>query len=296
MRAKSKFREDLPELPISPPDSRMPSPDVTSAATAAAAARRAKKPAKPADPVERIRDSDTEPSIGRNDTPVSPSQRQGLVSASLASVDSEGSWLASSGNRHSVQSALSRSMGSLRQRRPDFNASYEELGGDRDAEYFKRKTHSPTRAGADNESVSDYGDATPAAAALQASQGGDPLTVHDSIRRKPTLVHRDNRVKSREGLLAEYAGAEGQSAEIVGSPEDEKDAVDLSGADDPQQEASEVYRARSVNYDKGKSHARQMSAGSAKLLDIKRPSMEAGSGREGTQSSGAPPTPKSGQP
>ncbi|KAI7234371.1 hypothetical protein KC330_g4858 [Hortaea werneckii] len=261
MRAKSKFREDLPELPISPPDSRIPSPDVNSAAAAAAAARRSKKAQKSADPLERARDMDVDASsIGRNDTPISPSQHaRGLMSASLASVDSEGSWLASSGKRQSTQSALSRSIGSLRQRRPDFAASYEELGEDRDAEHFTRKAPSPARGGAEIDSVSDYGDST-AVAEAQA----DPMTVHGSVRRKPTLVHRDPRVKSREGLLAEYAG--GESAEIADA-EPEKDDFDPE---------PELRSARSINYGKGgKHHGRQMSAGSAKLLDIKRPSMEA---------------------
>ncbi|KAI6801122.1 hypothetical protein KC361_g2000 [Hortaea werneckii] len=261
MRAKSKFREDLPELPISPPDSRIPSPDVSSAAAAAAAARRSKRAQKSADPLERARDMDVDASsIGRNDTPVSPSQRaHGLMSASLASVDSEGSWLASSGKRQSTQSALSRSIGSLRQRRPDFAASYEELGEDRDAEHFTRKAPSPAHAGADIDSGSEYGDST-AVAEAQA----DPLTVHGSVRRKPTLVHRDPRVKSREGLLAEYAGCE--SAELA----------DASLERDDFDSESELRSARSVNYGKGgKRHGRQMSAGSAKLLDIKRPSMEA---------------------
>ncbi|RMY67449.1 hypothetical protein D0863_07783 [Hortaea werneckii] len=261
MRAKSKFREDLPELPISPPDSRIPSPDVNSAAAATAAARRSKKAQKSADPLERARDMDVDASsIGRNDTPVSPSQRaRGLMSASLASVDSEGSWLASSGKRQSTQSALSRSIGSLRQRRPDFAASYEELGEDRDAEHFTRKAPSPAHGGAEVDSVSDYGDST-AIAEAQA----DPMTVHGSVRRKPTLVHRDPRVKSREGLLAEYAG--GESAEIADATAEKDDF-------DPE---PELRSARSVNYGKGgKHHGRQMSAGSAKLLDIKRPSMEA---------------------
>ncbi|KAI6846501.1 hypothetical protein KC332_g1474 [Hortaea werneckii] len=261
MRAKSKFREDLPELPISPPDSRIPSPDVSSAAAAVAAARRSKRAQKSADPLERARDMDVDASsIGRNDTPVSPSQRaRGLMSASLASVDSEGSWLASSGKRQSTQSALSRSIGSLRQRRPDFAASYEELGEDRDAEHFTRKAPSPAHEGADIDSGSEYGDST----AVTEAQA-DPLTVHGSVRRKPTLVHRDPRVKSREGLLAEYAG--GESAELAGASL-EKDDFDSE---------SELRSARSVNYGKGgKRHGRQMSAGSAKLLDIKRPSMEA---------------------
>ncbi|KAK5121531.1 hypothetical protein LTR85_005364 [Meristemomyces frigidus] len=280
VRAKSKFREDLPEMPISPPDSRMPSPDVTTAAAAAAAARRAHRSQKPIDiPGTRPRHSEPDAStIGRNDTPVSPSLRgHGLMSASLASVDSEGSWLASAGKRQSTQSVLSRSMGSLSKRKPEFNASYEELGGDRDAEYVRRMTPSPAMqshraispvmAGASLDDESDYGDEPP------LDPPADPLTVHGSVRRKPTLVHRDPRVKSREGLLTEYAG--GETAELQDSPE--KDEFDEESAD------THVQSARSVNY--GKRHARHVSAGSAKLLDIpasKRPSTDAGS-RESLQ-------------
>lgn len=278
VRAKSKFREDLPEMPISPPDSRMPSPDVTTAAAAAATARRAHKTQKPVDiPGARLRHSEPDASaIGRNDTPVSPSIRgHGLMSASMASVDSEGSWLAGSGKRQSVQSVLSRSIGSLSKRKPEFNASYEELGGDRDrdAEYVRRMApspavpsdrieSSPTLPGAlDLDDESDYGDEAP------LEPPADPLTVHGSVRRKPTLVHGDERVKSREGLLAEYA-AGGETAELEDSPE--KDEFD----EEPPE--TQLRDARSVNY--GKHHARQMSAGSAKLLDIpKRQSTDAGS-------------------
>lgn len=275
VRTQSKFREDLPEMPISPPDSRMPSPEVSTAAAAAAAARRARRSPKPVDiPGARPRDSDTDPSAtGHNDTPISPGVRgHGLMSASLASVDSEGSWLASSGKRQSTQSALSRSMGSLSKRKPEFNASYEELGGDRDAEYFRRMTPSPALhghrtagtavAGASRDDESDYGEDPP------APTSADPLTVHGSVRRQPTLVHRDPRVKSREGLLAEFAGG-AETPELANSPE--RDDFDLDEQDD-----LHVQNARSVNY--GKSHARQMSAGSAKLLDIapSKRSMDAG--------------------
>ena len=147
VRAKSKFREDLPEMPISPPDSRMPSPDITVAAAAAAAARRGRRRSKPMD-APSAADRDLEPdgaATGRNETPASPSVRpQGLMSASLASVDSEGSWMANSGQRQSMQSVLSRSIGSLSKRKAEFNASYEELGGDKDAEYVQRGTSGTT--------------------------------------------------------------------------------------------------------------------------------------------------------
>lgn len=275
VRTFSKFREDLPEMPISPPDSRTQSPDVTLAAAAAAAARRARSSPQPVDipgAADKARDSDPDQisAIVRNDTPISPARGHGLMSASLASVDSEGSWLASgSTKRQSGQSVLSRGMGSLSRRKPEFTGSYEELGGDKDAEYFRRLTpspglrnsriSSPARAGASPDEESEYGEV-----AQIAESTSDPLTVHQSVRRKPTLVHRDPRVKSREGLLAEYAGAEGEEA----SPE--KPEFDLD------EEYARVHSATSVNY---KGHARQISAGSARILDIpagKRASVDAG--------------------
>ncbi|KAK5117416.1 hypothetical protein LTR62_006035 [Meristemomyces frigidus] len=293
-RTQSKFREDLPEMPLSPPDSRMPSPDVTQAAAIAAAVRRGKRVPKPVD-IPGARTATPEgSSLNRNDTPVSPSTRghHGPMSASMASVDSEGSWLASAGKRRSTQSALSRSMGSLRQRRQDFTGSYEELPGDRDAEYVARpgqnersRLSTSALAGASPSEDSDPGD--PDLAALTH----DPLTVHGSVRRHPTIINRDSRVKSREGLLASYedttptpdAEAEANPLETGGEAESPssiyRDEFDLAESPAPQ-----VHSAKSVNY--GKGHARQLSAGSAKLLDIasKRPSLDAGARTPGGSS------------
>ena len=193
-----------------------------------------------------------------------------MMSASMASMGSEGSWLASSGKRQSTQSQLSR-MGSLSKRKPEFTGSYEELGGvDKDAEYFQRmsdvhgtrRISSLAQGGADLDEESERGEA-----AYPAAQG-DPLAVRESVRRQPTLVHRDPRVKSREGLLTEY-----QSADVEGSPNSKED-FDLPETPDPQ-----VRDAQSVDY--GRGHARQVSAGSAKLLHIpasKRQSVDAGLG------------------
>ena len=112
----------------------------------------------------------------------------------------------------------------------------------------------------------------------------EPPTVLGSVRRQPTLVVRDPRVKSREGLLAEYAtGAETPEAQEPDSPHSPtsvyEDQFDLESPAE-----THLQSARSVNY--GKNHARQWSAGSAKLLDIKR-SMDAGS----RDSSAEPPLP-----
>lgn len=268
-RTQSKFREDLPEMPMSPPDSRVQSPDVPdlpvgAAAIAAAHGRKRSSKQDPAAPSNRVSDSAVST---RYDTPVSPSGRaRGLVSASMASVDSEGSWLASGGSmkRASLQSGGPSRMGSLSQRRNEFSASYEELGGDRDAEYLKRNTPSPDPArtlgkkrvsssvltGADEES--EYGEET----ASPPPNAENPLTVHDSVRRKPTLVHRDPIARSREGLLTDFSA--GESATIEGGES-------ISDPDSPIGE-SQVHRATSVSL--GRGHVRQMSAGSAKLLDL----------------------------
>ncbi|KAF2766292.1 hypothetical protein EJ03DRAFT_182622 [Teratosphaeria nubilosa] len=271
VRTQSKFREDLPEMPNSPPDSRMSSPDVTTMAAAAAAARRARR-TQPVDiPGAAGRDPETDPSvINRNDTPVTPGTRHGLMSASLASVGSEGSWLASA-KRHSGHSGISRGVGSLSRRNPDFVASYEELGGtDKDAEYVSFATPSssltrrisiPNALGGAPDEASEYGDAATDAAAVE------PITYHGSVRRQPTLVRRDLRAKSREALLTGYA------AEAAETLDDSADQSSFNDAEDSPTK-DQIQSARSINY--GKGHARQMSAGSARLLDIKRHSVSSG--------------------
>lgn len=280
-RTQSKFREDLPE---SPADSRTQSPEATATAAAVAAAKRAgRSTPQPVDIPGRARDLD------RNDTPVSQGVRgHTAMTGSMASIDSEGSWLASGSaqKRASNQSALSRSLS----RRNEFNSSYEELGGDKDAEYFsrnlgstRRKLSSPALIGAGPDEESEEGDAE-----AGAEPAVTPFTMHESVRRKPTLVERDHRLKSTEGLVAESAAAEQvetpfsgsphESTEDAGEPSDEEDPFDLSTGGE-----TSLERARSVQY--SSRHSRQFSAGSAKLLDVpsRRMSVERSS-REGSKS------------
>jgi hypothetical protein len=83
------------------------------------------------------------------------------------------------------------------------------------------------------------------------------------VGKHPTIVRQGPRAKSREGLLDDFQAAEdsvgsspsGESP--VGHPfEDQTTAPDNSL----------IYRATSV--DLGKGHARHISAGSARLLDL----------------------------
>ncbi|GAB7361768.1 hypothetical protein MBLNU230_g1812t1 [Neophaeotheca triangularis] len=289
VRTQSKFREDLPELPISPPDSRVHSPDLPSNASASIAAAQRQQMPPPPKPMNipgrgesNIRHSFPDPSSAGGAT--SPgTQAQAMVSPSLASVDSEGSWLAGGpGQRASIYSAIGRSNGSLSKRNPDFVGSYEELGVDKDAEYTQRTK--PSTKG--KEAVRDRQDDASVLTETPAATSGEPLKVHDSVRRKPTLIHRNQRERSREGLLTDYAG---QSASLHGA----------EASDDEEEEQypreSRVEKARSVNM--GRGHARQMSAGSAKLLDVgpssKRASMDASSALDArsTASAGHSPAP-----
>lgn len=263
VRTQSKFREDLPEMPISPPDSRVASPEASTPVTTGA------------QPIDVPRKGSTittgsEPQgAPRYDTPISPSLRHG---ASLASVDSEGAWLASG--------SAKRQSKTIGQRRPEFTASYEELGTDTDGQHFTstKVLESADTIRAVNPQVKELSaqpgpsESTSEREFFDASEEietpGDPLasvgepatpTVHGTVRRQPTLVQRDARVRSREGLVQEYAAeAEPTSATGTGRGSFEFDS-------DAEASEPELQRASSVRMP---AHAHKNSTGSARLLDV----------------------------
>jgi hypothetical protein len=279
-RTMSKFREDLPEFPLSPPDSRVQSPEA-SRGSAIAARRRSQQP------TDLNVESNSSGTGARTDSPVSPGvPNAGLMSQSLASVDSEGSWLSGKPvNRRSNRSYFRSSVGSSSalKRTEDFNASYEELGVP-DDEYFKRLTPQPdehhsspppnelvpkasSAAMADQDPAADSGDEEAPHTSGRASV--EEEQVH-TIARHPTVVHRQPRVKSTEGLLsffqAEKIAAAEESADTVEGAEIAEAAEGESPTSD--HEFGTVQRAKSVDF--GKNHVRHLSAGSAKLLDIQK--------------------------
>ncbi|KAF2201730.1 hypothetical protein GQ43DRAFT_415114 [Delitschia confertaspora ATCC 74209] len=304
-RTMSKFREDLPEYPLSPPDSRMQSPEVASSSPIAARRR--------SRPLSHIQVDGTNPTVGgsRTDSPVSPGvPAVGLMSQSLASVDSEGSWLSGKplkrrSNRSHMQSSIASSSHTARQGE-DFNASYEELGIP-DDEYFRRLTPQPDelrRSAYSGEGFTRKPSSTAMAAMTTTSKFDDhqatPISdgappeekeeeeeeegeeegvvddddeklVQDSVGRHPTVVHRHPRVKSTEGLLSYFTAGAGPATEQTVDTEMAEDGPESPASDT---EPTFVQRARSV--DLGKHHVRHLSAGSAKLLDIpaKRPSVD----------------------
>ena len=271
VRTQSKFREDLPELPISPPASRVQSPELIRAPGTP------NPEAGATDPSQSL--SDIHPAFReeialsrhqslRNPSPDGPSSA--LLSQSLASVDSEGSWLSGRPTKRSSQPAnlLRGSAGSLQQRLRDLGASEDELGMAAD-EYFTRLTPAPEN-GLSRE---------PSYAKRQVSRVGNdddgqrpPLPVHPeegatlrgAVGRQPTIVRRSLRAKSREGLMDVFQAEEDS---LASSPTEEWPAGDPSASPATRPGSSSVHRAMSVDVG-GKGHARHISAGSARLLDL----------------------------
>ncbi|KAI0413766.1 hypothetical protein F5X98DRAFT_275139 [Xylaria grammica] len=248
-RTMSRFREDLPELPISPPDSRVASPE-----------------AEPflAEPLPVIPDDDV---AMRYDTPIESHKYQeamratpisihrdevqpspALHSMSLASVDSEASWLSgrisrkrtSSGMRTSLQypprtvSALSgRSEGQASEHTEDDNIV--------DDEYL----NSVVPTGLHRHST---GEARP------SSDEDDSSPKWGAVGQTPTVIQHSETMRSREGVLQSFD----DNKEFSNANESEDDGDGQSPV--------EPQRATSVKLNKG--HLRNFSAGSAKLFEI----------------------------
>lgn len=285
VRTMSKFREDLPErMPLSPPDSRVQSPEVSSAKALAARRGFVETP----DPHDDLEAPTLEDGAGRlrTDSPVSPAGRtSALMSTSLASVDSEGSWLSGKPVKRGSRAMRSSYGSSFRKPREEWNASYEELGIP-DDEYFRRLTPGPEEP-SNTAHHEIQRRASSVALAANADAGAEDYDeeedepspeetfVHNSIVRKPTVVHRQSRAKSVEGLLSFFpdeaadtsAGGEAMEGVVPGTPVNDSSESPASLDNSPEGPEVTVHRASSINLSKG--HVRQFSGSSAKLLDIR---------------------------
>ncbi|KAH8596002.1 hypothetical protein B0O99DRAFT_511009 [Bisporella sp. PMI_857] len=281
-RTMSKFREDLPELPISPPVSRIQSPEADVV------------PPIREQPDKRIGQLNDEPkvrydtptsgmrSLKREETPTSyrtndaPSpEPTAVMSQSLGSIDSEGSWLSGrkGGSKRSSYNLpptrLRESASSLERRYKDYSESTEELGIAED-EYFSRLTPGPEeeykihqRQSRTMPSSDDEEGGSLASPSSEQSKWG-------AVGRHPTVVHREPRAKSREGLLNDYGDYDSDMLETT-----TKEAKHKSFSFDRdfiEEEAPDSGVRRATSVDLGKGHARRISAGSAKLLNLRRTS------------------------
>lgn len=266
-RTQSKFREDLPELPISPPASRVQSPEIISRSAQddgmVTTSSEEVVPSGFTRPLSDIHPAFREEiALSRNESLRNASPDPALLSQSLASVDSEGSWLSGRPPKRSSQPTnLTRSsVGSLHKRLQELGASEDDIRI-AEEEHYRRLTPAPEEALATNESNPDL-------AAIDKMALRSPLdatteegaTYHDAVARQPTIIRR-TRAKSREGLLTDFQNVQDSSdSSPVG------DSPARTSSRYPVTEDSSVYRAMSV--DLGKGHARHISAGSARLLDL----------------------------
>lgn len=227
------------------------------------------------------------------------------MSASLASVDSEGSWLSGKPHRLSSRARKHNSTGtaSISRAADEYTGSFEELGMS-DDEYFRKMNHpqGESHASGLSAAMGMSHKASSSAMALHSAGASDSegeprsspprqkkegdTVMHTGAGRQPTVVHRDPRVKSSEGLLNQFRDSkpEDEYPTPQGSPtKEEFDDGEETPTDDqtPTEETAPIQRATSVTL--GKSHARNLSAGSARLLDIpKRSGSQTSTPRPGT--------------
>ena len=279
-RTQSKFREDLPELPISPPASRVQSPDPR--ATSPFVDRASKlmmmdDEARSSTPMGDVHPALREHmEISRNQSvrSASPEGPEGpssaLLSQSLASVDSEGSWLSGKpAKRSSIPiNSLRESATSLTQRlKEDEESSITE---DR---YFARREPDTGINRGPGGITSQLRQINTSAQPARNFKDSDQLDAVSPIDdedikyatvkgSKPNIVEQVSATKSREGLLQEYTAGEEVSPVSTESPDTPVEKF-ASIQDSPA-----IQRATSVEYGGGKGHVRRVSAGSARLLDI----------------------------
>ncbi|KAL9949981.1 hypothetical protein ACHAQF_000232 [Verticillium nonalfalfae] len=265
-RTRSRFREDLPELPMSPPDSRVASPET-----------------EPPMPALSERHSREQGDIEASSTPVrydTPSSERRTIdetmrqtptsvhrlnqhspqpqSVSLASIDSEASWLSGRVGKRS-SSGLGMRDSNPRYPYAQQRQSQQSSSGNNTEEEIDEQI-------ADDEYLSNL--ATPSHDTNMAQTGhgrrstgdGRPSSDEDehmadadmkwgSVSAHQTVMHRRQaaRIKSSEGLLNTFDEESSSSSDLIETPL--------------------VESATRVSYGK-KGHVRHMSAGSAKLLDI----------------------------
>lgn len=273
-RTKSRFREDLPELPLSPPGSRIhlnegdsipptiaeaspnPNQDVDPLGVATSDGARDETPSSEQRSVDALRH--TPSSFGHPDERGLTPEPQTM---SLASIDSEASWLS---GRLSAKRRKSSSI--MRSSTP-----YTQLPRTSEPDNENEDEHSPEHQNLNEESIivdDDYlsrvarasgerpGWNRQSSGEARASSDWEEEPHWGSVREgQPVVIHghpANVRTKSFEGYLNSLGDTPEASPGLSETAEDAKE--------------DEIRRATSVNL--GKGHVRHISAGSARLLSL----------------------------
>lgn len=279
VRTQSRFREDLPELPT-PPDSRLQSPEATALTQLPPQPGPTRITSSPDHPLSDIHPAfRDEIALSRHQSVKSQTAdipSSAILSQSLASVDSEGSWLTGRPVKRSSQTLvnpLRESGSSLQQRWRELGASDEELPnlkeyggrlspgpGDFAQGERARKRHGMIGNGGIG---SDSEDDTTLHSQPAGPNQEDEGTWHSAVGKQPTIVRQGARAKSREGLLNDFQAAEDSAGS---SPTGDSPTAQPFGDSSGGRENSFIHRATSIDLAKG--HARHISAGSARLLNL----------------------------
>ncbi|KAI9051683.1 hypothetical protein LZ554_004725 [Drepanopeziza brunnea f. sp. 'monogermtubi'] len=261
-RTMSKFREDLPELPLSPPDSRVQSP------------------ADDLVPPMPTRHGLDDPPVRYLDTPTSgyrsldaARNRGETPTSGHPSIDSEGSWL--SGRRGSKRGSAPQprreSLNSMTLKDNEFAEAAEEPEIAED-EFLSRLMQGP----GDQHKIKRLSAATenpmPSSDDEEGGSIVSPISAQSTwgaVGRRPTIINRE-RHKSREGVLAQFDYDSGD--EVPDTPK----VPDTPNTPTLNTPTGNAVSPRAASFDVGQTHARHTSAGSTRLLDLKhRDSMEA---------------------
>lgn len=245
-RTMSRFREDLPELPVSPPDSRMTSPEgeVVSA-----------------EPLPSIADEadDTAvrygtPTSGHRATPISIHRDRDQIavspvpqSMSLASVDSEASWLSGRmGGRKRTSSGMQGSFANYSIR--PTSAELDEHDGDHQSiaedEFLKTVVD-------DRLHSKSTGEALPS-----SDEDEESSPKWGTVKQNPLIMHHRDTMRSTEGLLSSF------------SPDDKHMSFGQDSLEGISEGETPGIPQRATSMDFSQKHARPFSAGSAKLLEV----------------------------
>lgn len=266
-RTRSRFREDLPDFPLSPPDSRVQSPEAEPPLPALPELKYIETESHPVPIPGRRNDTPTSGLEGMHSTFMSGERGYGAPSPephqsmSLASIDSEGSWLsgrAASQRASTMRDSIARANRRHQTQSTDSptNSTQEDLVI-ADDEYLSRLA--PEQSAAVNPGGRRSGEGRPSSDEDDFVDEGD--MKWGAVGAMPQVVHvRNDRqtMQSQEGLLNISSGDEDSD-----SPTSPASPISPSS---PAAEEVDLRRARSVNLSRG--HARNFSAGSAKLLDL----------------------------
>lgn len=260
-RTRSRFREDLPDFPISPPDSRVQSPDAEPMLPSVHEAETARYGSQPIPIPGARRDLVAQHSIdGLSQTPISmdrmsqaPSPDPAHLSLSMASIDSEGSWLSGGMAKRRSQALRESALRANRREQAQSiesptNSTREDLAI-ADDEYLARLTPSGPAPAPQFATTRRSEDGRPSSDDEDVSRGSE--LKWGAVGARPEIVY-----KTRDTMHSYHGMLNMDSSDESGdSPTIPNDVGNTS-----------LERATSFKVPKGRGS--NFSAGSAKLLDV----------------------------